>query len=71
MKVSGKKKNASATHPSTLASTQSISKPSTRSDTKEFITLTPTTIKCANVSCQKKHFKIIFCSPFHKIKHKD
>ena len=60
MKVSGEKRNASAAQPS-----------STPNDTKEFITLTPTTSKCANVSCQKKHFKIIFCSPFHKIKHKD
>ena len=60
MKVGGEKRNAS--QPSTLASVQSISK----RDTKEFITLTPTTSKCANVTCQKKHFKIIFCSPFHK-----
>ena len=62
MKVSGEKRNAS--QPSTLASTQSISKRDTKA--KEFITLTPTTSKCANVTCQKKHFKIIFCSPFHK-----
>ena len=67
MKVSGEKRNASAAQPSTLASAQSIRKPSPpHSDVKEFITLTPTTSKCANVTCQKKHFKIIFCSPFHK-----
>lgn len=68
MKVSGEKRNASASaaQPSTLASAQSIRKPSPPSDAKEFITLTPTTSKCANVTCQKKHFKIIFCSPFHK-----
>jgi len=64
--VGAKKRKASAAQPSTVASTQSISKPS--SGTKEFITLKPTSSKCANASCQKKHFKIIFCSPFHKNK---
>ena len=59
-----KKKIASAAQPPTTASTQSISKSSTPSGTKDFITLSSTTSKCANATCQKKHFKIIFCSKF-------